>query len=180
MKTEWVDIKVALVWASGPAGSGVLARKHPNIACSDLALDMYVDARPCPGRYQPTASICSRGCAAVLISLILLPFTAPWSVCSVRDMGASLAIDQSASLPSPAVSPRSSFRQDAQTDPATAVVAPLESRQLHARLMRAQSTAGTLPVVARLVDLSPSRGRPSLSRLADAERPPVVLSSLRL
>jgi hypothetical protein len=117
--------------------------------------------------------------AGYLIVLVLLPFTAPWSVCRIGDIGAAFMGGPGVPLPSPASAAVDSITRVPATDPATTVVTPVETRQRRSQSVVRTSIAGSAPVIVPLFlareSIEPSRRRHTGDRSSDAR-----LTSLRL
>jgi hypothetical protein len=117
--------------------------------------------------------------ASYLIVLVLLPWTAPWSVCGIADFRAAFTNGQGVPLPSSAVA---SITHTQLTDLATVVAAPVKARQRHLQLAVAASRVDSSHVVVPLRDsLASIRYPRSLTTLLDGDRSSAaVLTSLRL
>jgi hypothetical protein len=116
-------------------------------------------------------------CATCLVVLVLLPFTAPWSVCSAADVRTALTGD-GLKPREPHLSARS-MSPEAPRDPATMVVAPVENRHRH-------SNVSTAPAVrlgstrARSAPRSPESASLRIDTSACTSRPPAVSTALRI
>jgi hypothetical protein len=128
-------------------------------------------------RGRPTITIWQKFCAAVLVVLVLLPFTAPWSVCGLSDIRGAL---DGRSRPEPVrvVAAVASPGRDASlpVDPATSVLSPVEG--LHRVAQRASPPPASPALTPRGRSFSATTG--GLGRFRSGQLPiPDPLSSTR-
>jgi hypothetical protein len=120
-----------------------------------------------------------RLCATCLVVLVLLPFTPPWSVCSAADVRAALTADGVKPLEARAHSSAPSMIPETSRDPATMIVAPIETRQVHLNSCAAATVRkGATPALS-----APPGQRDASRRLTTpvpTARPPAASTSLRI
>jgi hypothetical protein len=120
--------------------------------------------------------------ASYLIVLVLLPFTAPWSVCGIADIRAAFSTEEGKPLPALTSAVLVSTGEATGMDPATTVVVPIRTRQRLLPLAGVKSGVHSSNVIVPLRSSLVSIGypRPLTTLLDDNRGSAAVLATLRL